>query len=96
MKVNITFRNMDTSDAIKEYVSDKLGKLKKLAAEPVEANVILSVQRHTHACEVLLTSDGRTFQGSEGSEDIYSSVDMVLDKIQRQMRDSKARRDQRQ
>jgi len=94
MKCNITFRNMDASAAIKDYVRLKITRVKKLVPEPVEASVVLSTQRHNHVCDISIFSQGRFYQGSDSSEDMYSSIDKVMDKLQRQMRDSK-RRDSR-
>jgi putative sigma-54 modulation protein len=91
MKFNITFRNMDASTAVKDYVKQKIARVKKLVPEPVEATVVLSTQRHNQMCDIAITAHGRLFQGSESTEDMYSSIDKVMDKLQRQMRDSKGR-----
>lgn len=91
MKCNITFRNMDVSAAIKDYVRLKITRVKKLVPEPVEASVVFSTQRHNHVCDISIFSQGKFYQGSDSSEDMYSSIDKVMDKLQRQMRDSKRR-----
>jgi putative sigma-54 modulation protein len=89
MKLNITFRNMNASVAIKDYVRQKIARVKKFVPEPVEAFVVLSTQRYNHVCDISIHSAGKSYQGSESSEDMYSSIDRVLDKLQRQLRDSK-------
>ena len=91
MKLNITFRNMDASLAIKDYVKEKIGRVKKFVPEPVEASVVLSTQRHNRVCDISIHCSGKLYQGSESSEDMYSSIDRVMDKLQRQLRDSKRR-----
>jgi putative sigma-54 modulation protein len=91
MKFNITFRNMDASTAVKDYVRQKVTRVKKFVPEPVEASVVLSTQRHNHVCDISIYSQGKFYQGTESSEDMYSSIDRVMDKIQRQLRDSKGR-----
>ena len=91
MKLTITFRNMDTSPAIKDYVKQKITRVKKLVPEPVEASVVLSTQRHNHVCDMSVFSQGKSYQGSETSEDWNTSIDKTIDKLQRQMRDSKRR-----
>ena len=95
MKVDFTFRNMEVSTALKDYVNEKLTRVKKLVPEPVEATIVLSVQRHNQLCEITIASEGKLYQGTESSEDMYFSIDKVMDKIQRQLRDSKQRRSQR-
>ncbi len=89
MKLSITFRNMDASSAVKDYIRQKITKVKKLAPGPVEASVVISLQRHNHVCDIAIHSGGKSYQGSEISEDLYSSIDRVVDKLQRQLRDSK-------
>ncbi len=89
MKLNITFRNMDASLAIKDYVKEKIARVKKFVPEPVEASVVLSTQRHNHVCDISVHCAGKFYQGSESCEDMYSSIDRVMDKLQRQLRDSK-------
>jgi len=91
MKCNITFRNMDASDVIKDYVRQKITRVKKLVPEPVEASVVLSTQRHNRVCDISIVAQGKFYQGSDSSEDMYSSIDKVMDKLQRQMRESKKR-----
>ncbi len=91
MQVNITFRQMETQGHIKDYVKEKVNKVKKYVQEPVTASVVLSTERFRQLCDVTIISDGRTFKGSESSEDMLSSIDKVMDKIERQLRERKAR-----
>jgi putative sigma-54 modulation protein len=86
MRVNITFRKMEGPDAIKEHVTKKVGRVRKYLQGPVEANVVMSVERHLHQCDVTITAAGWTFKGAEETEDMYTSVDKVMDKIERQIR----------
>ena len=92
MQVNITFRQMDARDPVKDYVRQKVTKVKKYVPEPVTASVVLSTERFLHLCDVTITSQGRTYKGSESSEDMFSSIDKVMDKIERQLRRKKKAR----
>jgi putative sigma-54 modulation protein len=85
MRIDYTFRNLDSSDAIKAYAAEKLGKLQKFVRGPVEAAVTFSVERHLHCVDVNLNADGTHHQGREEQEDMYASIDLVVDKIQRQL-----------
>jgi putative sigma-54 modulation protein len=93
MRIQFTFRNLESSDALKEYATDKLGKLQKYLRTPLDAEVTLSVERHLHCADVhLSTHSGEAFQGRDESEDMYASIDMVVDKIRKQLVRTRGRR----
>ena len=91
MRVNITFRHMQGTDAIKEHVTKKVERARKYLQGPVEANVRMSVELHLHQRDVTISAAGRTFKGAEETEDMYTSVDKVMDKVERQIRKVKGR-----
>ena len=90
MRIAFTFRNIDSSDSIKSYASEKLSKLQRYMRAPLDMDVTLSLERHHHQVEVVLRSDGHTFVATEQSEDMYASIDMVTDCIDKQIRRSKS------
>jgi len=51
----------------------------------------MSVERHLHQCDVTITASGWTFKGVEQTEDMYTSVDKVMDKVEKQIRRAKGR-----
>ncbi len=85
MQISMTFRHMDPSDAMKELVEDKVTKVKKYLQGPIDANVVLSMERYLHVCDVTISSGGQTFKGREESDDMYTSIDRVMEKIERQI-----------
>ena len=91
MRVNITFRHMEGTDAIKEHVTRKVERARKYLQGTCEANVVMSVERHLHRCDVTISAAGWTFKGAEETEDMYTSVDKVMDKVERQIRREKGR-----
>ena len=91
MQISMTFRHMDATDAIKQLVEDKVTRVKKYLRGPIEANVVLSVERYLQACDVTISSGGRTYKGHEETDDMYTSIDKVMDKIERQIDKSKGR-----
>lgn len=91
MQISMTFRHMEPNDAVKELVREKVAKAKKFLQGPMEANVVLSVERYVHSCDVTISAGGRTYKGREESDDIYTSVDKVMEKIERQIDKSKGR-----
>ena len=85
MNISITFRHMDGSDAVKSHVSDKIGKLQKFLRQAMTAQVTLSVEGLDHIADVRIQSGGSNYHGTESSRDMYASIDLVLDKLERQI-----------
>lgn len=83
---------MDSSDALKEYVESKIEHMKKHLIKPVEAHVILSVQKHIHKAEVVLHEQDLKASASETSDDMYKSIDSAMHKIETQVRKFKEKR----
>ena len=90
MRVSYTFRNMESSDGIKNYASEKIGKIQTYMRAPLHAEVTFSTERHLHRVDMNLTGDGHQYAGHGHSEDMYATIDQVVDKIDRQVRDAKA------
>ena len=87
MQINITFRHVEPTPSLKDYVGEKLHKVKKYLPEPVEAHVIFSTEKFRHTIEVNITAgNGTAIHGIESMEDIHAAIDSVLDKIERQIK----------
>lgn len=89
MQVSVTFRNIEPTDALKAYAEEKLEHVKKVLLKPIEAHVILSVEKFRHTAEVTIVATGHKIVGEEQSDDMYKSIDKVMDKVTRQARRSK-------
>lgn len=89
MQVSVTFKNLDPSEHLKTYVKNKLDKLDKLLDNPAEANVVLSVEKIRHIAEIKLTGDRLSINCREKTSDMYSSIDMALDKLEKQIKKNK-------
>ena len=89
MQVSVTFKNLESSDHLKSYVGDKLNRLDKYLYNPAEANVVLSVEKFRHIAEISITGDRLNIIGKEEKNDMYSAIDMALDKIEKQIKKSK-------
>jgi putative sigma-54 modulation protein len=85
MGIAITFRHMASSDALKSYVHEKLERVQKYLRQPLDGHVTLSSERHQHVSEVSLHTAGRQYQASHESDDMYKSIDLVIDKIEHQI-----------
>jgi putative sigma-54 modulation protein len=89
MKVSITFRHLEPTDALKEYVNEKVGRIQRYLPGPADASVVLSTERHLQDCDVTISGAGKTFNSSESSDDMYASVDRAVDRIEKQVRRAK-------
>lgn len=90
MRINFTFRNVDSSEGIKNYAEEKIARLQKYLRAPLDAEVTISMERHLHRVDVSLSADGQRYAGHDETEDMYASIDTVIDKIDRQVRNTKA------
>lgn len=86
MDINVTFRHMEPSEELKSYVEEKVNKVKKYFDSPVEANIVLKVEKFRHIADMTFSIDGNKIKATNESEDMYSSVDLTMDKIEEQLR----------
>ena len=89
MQTSVTFKNLDSSDTLKSYVQDKLNRFDRLLDNPAEANVVLSVEKFRHMAEINIIGDRLSINGKEETVDMYSAIDMVLDKMEKQIKKNK-------
>jgi putative sigma-54 modulation protein len=86
MQLSVTFRHMEPSDALKNYVHDRTTKLTKYIDKPLDSQVTLSVQKFRQIADVVINADGIRIAGQEAHEDMYAAIDLVMDKIERQVK----------
>ena len=91
MRLNITFRNLDATDALKQYASEKIDRVQRYLDRAGEAHIVLSLERHLHHADISIHAGTFLLRGREKSEDMYASIDLAMDKIERQLRRFKER-----
>ena len=91
MQLDISARHMELTDALKSHVKTRLEKLRGHFDRVIDVNVVLSGEKHRHVAEVTLHANGVRIHGKESSLDMYSSVDAVVEKLQKQIRKYKDR-----
>lgn len=92
MNTQVSFRQMDTSPALRDYATGKLERIvDKYVSGQVDASVVMSVQKYWHIADFTLNIKNLTVKGQERSEDMYSSIDLALAKIEKQLRRHKDR-----
>jgi putative sigma-54 modulation protein len=91
MKISVTFRNTEGENWHKEYIDQKLKKLEKYMDNPVEAHVVISVEKFRNAAEVNLMTNGQNINAKEEAKDMYLAIDNAIEKIERQLKKRKER-----
>ena len=86
MNITTTFRQMEGTNAVRNYAENKVGKLQKFLRQAIRADVTLTVEGNEHIAEVHVRSGATHIHGSERSEDMYASIDLVVDKLESQIR----------
>ncbi len=86
MRYTITGRNMEVTSGLREAIEEKLGKLECYFTPTTEVIVTLSIQREVQKIEVTIPIKGGIIRAEEGSSDMYVSIDLVEEVIERQIR----------
>jgi putative sigma-54 modulation protein len=86
MQVSITGRHVELTDPLKEYVNDKLQHLKHSFDHVVDVHVVLSVEKFRQRCEINMQASGINIHARHETEDMYASIDGVVDKLNRQLK----------
>ncbi|MBZ4407705.1 ribosome-associated translation inhibitor RaiA [Myxococcus sp. MISCRS1] len=87
MQFNITFRQFGASDSLKEYAREKVERVNKLLDRAGEAHVVLWLEaNHIHHADITVHSGAWVLRGRDKSSDMYASIDLAMDKIERQLR----------
>ncbi len=86
MLISVTFRQLEPSEALKNYVTDRLTKFKRYLDGPVEAHVVLGLEKFRHLADVTIDSNGKVLKAREENADMYAAIDLVMDKIDQQLK----------
>jgi putative sigma-54 modulation protein len=90
INVSITFLNLDATDALKKYTTDKVKHcVQKFAHQDTEAHVVLKVEKTRQIAEISMHLSGHDFVVKEESEDLYASIDKLTDSLSHQLRKHK-------
>ena len=92
IQLDITGRHVDVTPALREFAEEKLSKLERLLEGPLEAHVVLIIEKHRHIAEIQVKSRSAVFSGSEETGDLYASIGEVVDKLERQAQKHKEKR----
>ncbi|GAA0125855.1 ribosome hibernation-promoting factor, HPF/YfiA family [Clostridium senegalense] len=91
MNVKSMGKNIELTSALRDVVDKKLSKLDKYFSEEVNANATLSVEKNKSKIEVTIPFNGVRLRAEEKHEDMYAAIDLVLDKLESQIRKQKTK-----
>jgi len=91
LEISITGRHMNLENVHRDYVEKRLGQLKRFFDGVLDIHVILSKEKHRQSADITIHVNGVTLHGEEETDDFYSSIDRVTDKIEKQLRRYKDR-----
>ncbi|NIS74082.1 MAG: ribosome-associated translation inhibitor RaiA [Deltaproteobacteria bacterium] len=92
MAINVTFRQVEPNPTLRSYAIEKLSKLDKVINQTFDASVILSIEKYRHIAEVLLTAKGISVKAIEETDDLFSAIDLVVDKVEKQVKKFREKR----
>ena len=96
MEISVTYRHVQPNKSLKEYVEEKVFRIKKYLDRPVKADVILSLEKKRYIAEVNITGDRIILNSKETSiENFFEAIDLVMDKLIRQASRYKTKRKKR-
>jgi len=91
----VSGKNLEITDSLRDQVMKKVGKLERYFKPETEAQVTMSIERNRHIVEVTIPFDGVVLRGEEITDDMYTSIDKVLDKLEKQINKHKTKLERR-
>ena len=86
MQVMVTFRHVEPTDGLRQHAEEKVQRVRKYLRRPIEAHIILSVEKQRHIAEVQLSANHLNITATEETDDLYSAIDLAMSKIERQIK----------
>ncbi len=91
MSVNVKGRNIDVTPALKDYVEKKVVRITKQFKTVGDISAVLKIEKENHIIEITVPASGILLRAQESTKDMYSSIDLAVEKIERQIRKYKTR-----
>ena len=92
MKKNIRGDKLVVTDSIKSYIEEKIDKLTKyFDNDEIEAKIVIKVANNKEIIEVTIPTNKYTLRAEERNDDLYAAIDLVVDKLERQIRKNKTK-----
>ena len=85
MQITITGRNLEITEALRRYAEEKVARLQKFVDQITSVHVVLMIEKYRRIAEITLRIRDLIIRGEESSDDLYCAIDLVADKIERQI-----------
>jgi putative sigma-54 modulation protein len=96
MKLNIRGDKLVVTDAIRNYIEEKISKLDKyFDNSDIEAKIVIKTANNKDIIEVTIPTNKYTLRAEERNDDLYASIDLIVDKLERQIRKNKTKLNER-
>nr|WP_320148070.1 ribosome-associated translation inhibitor RaiA [uncultured Anaeromusa sp.] len=95
MAIAIRGKNIDVTPALRDYVEKRIGKITKYFEMLGEISVVLTVEKGRHIVEVTVPANGIILRGEEATSDMYTSIDLVIEKLEKQIEKYKTKLERR-
>lgn len=95
MELEFTFRNVESSDAIKAWANKRFQKATKHLHTPTSAHLTVTVDKHRHRAELTVTTNGEVLRAADETDDMYQTLDGVMAKIEHAAQRHKERQQER-
>jgi putative sigma-54 modulation protein len=92
MQITVTFRHVEPTPALRQHAEEKLARVAKYLRRPGDAHVILSVSKDRHTAEIEWQADHMTMFAKEVTHDLYSAIDLAVEKLEHQAHKLKTKR----
>jgi len=86
MDIKVTFRHTEPMESLKAYAEEKISKIDRFLDSHAEAHIVLGVEKFRHQADVTLNLNGTIIKAVEETEDMYSAIDQVMDKLEKQVK----------
>jgi ribosome hibernation promoting factor len=95
LQITVKGKQIDLTESLKNYASEKMGKMSRYFDHMISAEVCLSIERNWHVAEITVFGEGFDMRGEEKSTDMYNSIDRVIEKLERQLKKQKGKQEKR-
>ncbi len=92
MKIHITSRHEQLTEGLRIHIEDKIQRVERYLGKIKEAHVVLNFERKLHICEVTLSAKGLKLSAKASSHDMYQSIDVALQRLEKQAHKQKDKR----
>lgn len=85
MQIQLTGRHVEITDAIRKFIDEKFNKLERHFDHIISAHVIITVEKNRHLAEATILVSSSEIFAQSASENMYTAIDLLIDKLDRQI-----------